>query len=265
MQTNNILDLRRVGLLLKEEFSLQYLRYLMGLGVVFGGLFIIWWINGLGEIFQEKEQLEEFHYIWFGIILLGGGAFFTSLAYVHFGAKTSRLFYLNLPASNLEKYLTKWIITAVIYPLSIWLIYLAFSWLANKINIQYTEGRPFAPLPAFGETTWLFIRMYWVTQTVFLAGAVFFHRYAIFKTAFSIMLVEVFLMLFVYICARIIFPEMFDGWTAPEPPNRVYQITDTFKDFVDNRLEQILEYVFWLALAPIMLVIGFFKLTEKEV
>lgn len=265
MQTNNLLDVRRLGLLLKEEMSIQYLRYLLGLGVVFGGLLMIWWINAAGTFTTEKQQLEEFHYIWFGIILLGGGAFFTSLAFVHFAAKTSRLFYLNLPASNLEKYTAKWIITGLIYPLAIWLIYILFSWLANKINIQYTEGTPFAPLPAFGETTWLFIRIYLVSQTVFLAGAVIFHRYAIFKTAFSLMLLQFLLMLFVYLCARIIFPEMFDGWVAPEPPNRVYQITDTFKDFVNNRLEHILEYVFWLALAPIMLVIGFFKLTEKEV
>lgn len=265
MQTNNLLDLRRVGLLLKEDFRLNSLRYLMGLGVIFGGLFIIWWINAAGILATEKHQLEEFHYIWFAIILLGGGAFFTSLAFVSFGTKTSRLFYLNLPASNLEKYTAKWIVSAVIYPLAIWLVYLIFSWLANKVNIRYTEGVPFAQLPAFGETTWLFMRIYLVIQTIFLTGAVFFHRYAIFKTAFSLMLVQVFLMFFVYLCARIIFPEMFEGWVAPASPNQVYNITDTFKDFVNNRLEGIMLYIFWLALAPIMLVIGFFKLTEKEV
>lgn len=265
MQTNNMLDLRRVGLLLKEELSLQYLRYLMGLGVVFGGLFIIWWINAAGAINTTKHQLHEFHYIWFGIVLLGGGAFFTSLSFMHFSTKTSRLFYLNLPASNLEKYLAKWLITAVLYPLAIWALYIVFSWLANKINIQYTKGTPFVQLPAFGEITWLLIRIYLVVQTLFLTGAVIFHRYAIFKTAFSLMLVVVFLMFFIYLCAQIIFPEMFEGLVASESPNRVYNITDTFKDFVNNRLQNILEYVFWLALAPIMLVIGFFKLTEKEV
>ena len=265
MQTNNILDLRRVGLLLKEEVQLQYLRYLMGLGVVFGGLFIIWWVNGAGILNTEQQQLKDFHYVWFGIILLAGGAFFTSLAFTHFGDNTSRLFYLNLPASNLEKFTAKWIITAVLYPLAIWLLYLGFSWLANSINLQYTNGTPFRQLPAFGETTWLMIRAYLVGQSVFLTGAVIFHRYAIFKTGISLMLVQIFLLFFLYLCARIILPEMFEGWTAAGSPDRVYHISDTFKDFVDHRLGGIMEYIFWLALAPIMLVIGFFKLIEKEV
>lgn len=265
MQTNNLLDLRRVGLLLREEFQLHYLRYLMGLGVVFGGLFIIWWINGLAILKGEKQQLEEFHYIWFGIILLAGGAFFTSLAFTHFGEKTSRLFYLNLPASNLEKFTAKWITTALLYPIAIWLLYVVFSWLTNKINFQYTGGESFIPLPAFGENTWLMMRVYLVGQTVFLTGAVIFHRYAIFKTGISIMLLQIFLMFFLYLCARIILPEMFEGWTAPASPDRVYLISDAFKDFVDNRLEEVLEDIFWLALAPTMLVIGFFKLKEKEV
>ena len=79
MQANNTFDPRRFWLLLKEEFRLEYKRYLLGLGVVFGGLLMIWWANGLNNIVQER-QLKEFHYIWFAIVLIGGGSFFNSLA-----------------------------------------------------------------------------------------------------------------------------------------------------------------------------------------
>lgn len=264
MQANNTFDPRRFWLLLKEEFRLEYKRYLLGLGVVFGGLLMIWWANGLNNIAQER-QLKEFHYIWFAIVLIGGGSFFTSLAYTQFGTKPTRLFYLNLPASILEKFSAKWFVTAIIYPIVIWGLYLVFSWLVNKIHIGYTDGKPFTTLPAFGTITWTFIKIYLVVQSIVLLGAVVFHRYAIFKTAFSILVLQAFLVLFVYICSRIIFPEMFVGWSAPESPDRVYSFTDTFKTFVEERMEGVLERIFWIAVAPVMLIIGFFKLKEKEV
>lgn len=264
MQANNIFDPRRFWLLLKEEFRLEYKRYLLGLGVVFGGLLIIWWANGLNNIVPER-QVEEFHYIWFGIILIGGGAFFTSLAYTQLGTKPTRLFYLNLPASALEKFSAKWLVTAIIYPIVIWGLYLLFSWLVNKIHIGYTDGKPFTMLPAFGKTTWILMKIYLVVQSIFLLGAIVFHRYAIFKTAFSMLILGAFLVLATYIGFRIIFPEMFVGWSAPEPPTSVYNFTDAFRTFVDEQLEGVMERIFWIAVAPFMLVIGFFKLKEKEV
>lgn len=262
MQTNNIFSPGRFWLLLKEEFRLEYRRYLMAMGVIFGSLFIIWWFNGF-EISQE-EHLEDFHYVWFGILLLGGGALFSSVAFSRLTTKPARLFYLNLPASTYEKFASKWLITAILYPLVMWTVYLLFAWFINKVHFAYTQT-PFTPLPAFGIITWLFIKIYLVAQTVFLLGAVIFHRYAIFKTIFSLLVLEITLAFFGYICLRILFPDMFEGWIAPGPPDRMYEFTDSFKTFVDTQLVGMLKKLFWLMLGPLMLLIGFFKLKEKEV
>lgn len=265
MQANNIFDPRRFWLLLKEEIHLDYRRYLLGLGAAFALLAVIWWFNGFD--INVNDHLAEFHYIWFGIILIGGGAFFTSIAYVPYGEKTSRLFYLNLPASTLEKFASKWFITAILYPLAIWLFYLVFSWVVNAVYMAYTGGTPFTALPAFGYKTWLFIRIYIVVQSLFLLGAVIFHRFAIFKTGFSLLLLGITLGLFTFICFRLIFPEVFDGLLSvgPYSPNQVYEPSESFKTFVETRMEDILTYLFWIVPAPVLLIIGYYKLKEKEV
>lgn len=263
MQMNNFFSPGRFLGLLKEELRLDYRRYLIALGVIFGGLFIIWWFNAFDM--SPDEHLEDFHYVWFGIILLGGGALYSSLAFTRFGDKPAKLFYLNLPASTFEKYASKWLLTAIFYPIVIWVLYLLFSWVVHKIHLAYTDGAPFTQLPVLGETTWLFIKLHIVIQSAFLLGAVIFHRYAIFKTIFSILVLEFALFAFAYICARLIFSELFVESFAPRSPDMVYQINDSFKNFVDTQLVGILKKVFWFLLAPFLLLVGFFKLKEKEV
>ena len=84
MQANNTFDPRRFWLLLREEFRLEYKRYLLGLGVVFGGLLMIWLADRVATFLQKNRMYEVlglFVLFVVGILLLSEGG---HLAHLHF-------------------------------------------------------------------------------------------------------------------------------------------------------------------------------------
>ena len=256
MEFNNIFHPRRFFLLLKEELFFGHRTSLFAAGAALLTLMLI----AIANTAQDNTWLD-FHNNWFPITLLGGGFVFSSIAFNQLNSKPGRQFYLSLPASTLEKFSVKWLITALFYPIALVLLYQVFAWLitmyAQSFNMMEMDA--FQPLSAANVK---FVKLYIVLQSIFLLGAIAFQKYSAFKTMSIVLLASMFIGFFTFLCIRIVFAEYWNGWepTGPGPmPNQAFQ------DWMEFTLAPMMENLFWWVFAPFVLFIGFLKLKEKEV
>jgi hypothetical protein len=146
---------------------------------------------------------------------MAAGIWFASTFMNPMDSKLKRIAYLVSPASNLEKYLTRWIITTIGYILA----FFAALWMADIIRVaicavkfpevgiqlidltkltgQYT-GPSFwreyvVEKDAFSTT----VRLYFLLQSLFLLGATFWERASFIKTFASL---AVIIAAFILIC-----------------------------------------------------------------
>lgn len=92
--------------------------------------------------------------------------------------------YLLLPASSLEKFLAKWLLTAIIYPLALLFLLYSLSLLNFILNtLLGLPGPSYTYMTIFNGDLWLGICKYIILQAVVLLGAVSFKKYALLKTA----------------------------------------------------------------------------------
>ena len=251
MESNNIFHPTRFFLLLREEFSTKYRTALIALGAV-----------AIVTMFFATIRDSNIHETWFPTLVLGGGFLFTSLAFNNWINKPGRQFYLHLPASNFEKFASKWLITALIYPIVIVGFYQVLIWVLASVTSEtyqlfYVEG-----LDIFHENNVKIFKAYFVLQSIFLLGAASFNRFAILKTLFTLFVVGIALGLIGFTSFRLIFAEY---WTGFETVGAGPQIDEDHKNWVEGPLFNFVQNLFWYALAPVALLIGFLKLKEKEV
>ena len=261
-------NLNRILLLLKAELLQGKRRPLLVGAVAFA--FMTFLVLTLPDKdtggFQDHEFLN-IYYIWYPIFLLIGGFIFTSYAFSQLDEKPGAHHYLTLPASTLEKFVSKWLITSVgfafVYTVAFWLA----ATIINMISQVVYNATPFAfslfnNIDGFEtETPFLFVKIYLAVQTIYLVGAIMFRKYVVFKTPLAGLGITLAFAFVVVLIARVVFHEAFDGWEAT--PMNVHP-TETLDNFFNGPAEN-LGWVCLFLIVPIwMLAIGFFKLKETE-
>ncbi len=254
---SNIFDPKRFGLLLRKEWRDNHRTLLIIVALVIAFLLL----NALVYSDDPDNGPQWFNRIWYPIILYFGGFLFTSVSFHELVADAQRQFYLTLPASNLEKFASKWVVTAIFFPIAYTLLYQLVA-LAIGVVVKAYSGYEFEQLALFGDFQRLHIQMYIVIQSAFLIGAVVFQRYSIVKTSFSLMLVGMSLLAFLYLCVRVLFSEYFNGFEFAGPGP---QPKEGFDLWLTDSLWPVVKYSFYILLWPVLLLIGYFKLKEKEV
>ena len=243
--------------LFKVEFTSGYRNFLIATLAVFAFLMMII------MIMAEDHDFEDFHGIWYPIVLLGGGYLFTSGSLSELNTSNSRMGYLSLPASTFEKFLSKFLITNFGYIIYVTLIYGLFAWLSNTLSKSFFDFT-FQSFNPFREHYPLILIIYVTTHSIFLLGAIAFNRYAIFKTFLSLVVTYFILAAIIYLGVRTIFYDVFDGMFSVRN-DVLYQPTDQLKDFIQYSLPKISQYISYFILTPAILVAGYFKLKEREV
>jgi hypothetical protein len=257
MTSNQFFTFPRFSNLLREEVSSGYRMTFIIASVVFAFLLLIFTINA-----AEKDN-AEFHQIWYSILLFVGGFYFTSTSFNELNRKEERMNYLALPASVFEKFSMKLLITTVGYLVGLTLLYWVFAQVEDIISQKYFAFS-FTAFNPFDEFYILMIKLYLVIQSVFILGAVAFNRFAFFKTLFALWLLEIALGIFIWILVRIIFAEYFEGLFRVS--NNILAIPDqSFQNFAEFTAWPFIQTIFWYALAPVLWVVTYFKLKEREV
>ncbi len=259
METNSNFSIQRIGYLIRKDiWESRKVAGIIGMAV-FGFFFMIF-------MSFSKRANDTPHEVLYPMLLFVGGFIFTSIIFRELYTKPRGQFYLTLPASNFEKFSSKWLISAILYPVAITLSYWLFSIIANAVY-TYLNGES---LVGF-MTDWTrdlkdLIPIYIVIQSVFFLGAITFTKYNIFKTFFSVFVLGIFLMIVSGFLFRFIMWDYFSGMAFdPQTNGMRLDISSSMQVFIQDYVLDAVKYFFWLGIAPFLLLVSYFKLKEREI
>ncbi len=205
MDLSKEFSLRRLYLCLRRDMKPNSRSSFVILGAAVGFLLII---SALDIVAGDVS--DDFHQGIFYPILIVGGFVFTSGIFKEMHHKETNLPYLMLPASALEKVLSRLLLVSLGWVLFSIAWYTLYSALSEGINmILFGKAHPvFHP---FTVDVWKAAAHYTVMQSLFLLGAVFFRKLHFFKTLLSLAAFTIFASLFAMLMVRIVFAGYFEG------------------------------------------------------
>jgi hypothetical protein len=278
---NSVFDFNRWILYTSKHWNENKKKYLLSLGAI-GGLLILWY-SFLIIIAGENPIGENIQMVTYYVGLYLIGCLFASLMISDLNEGATAIHFLLLPASAFEKLLTAILFSFILFFISYTVIYYAVDYAMVKwISAIAAEAGHYAK-PDYGftakvinvfvappgmggdENFYVYILLVCIgVQSVYLLGSVYFVKYNFIKTMVSVLVVFLIFMFFVHKIIHLFMP---DG--AFFEPFRVYRIYNGDKGDLAVRLPEWLNtislFLFKYTLAPVMWVVTYFRLKEKEV
>lgn len=241
---NQIFDINRLYLLLRKETFKNPRKLAVTTIAVTGILFV------LVLLISSNGPVEGLHDSLFTAVLIVGGFIYTSTVFDDLHDPTKSFSYLTLPASNLEKFLSKLFMTTVVFIAGTAIWYYLFSLVTNLVvyflyDFQYSSFNPFQ------KEVLEAVAIYVTTQSVFLLGAIYFRKYNLIQTVFCLFLMGILLAATFFSIGKMITGNLqgsFDG-------------DNIFK----GNLGEALKFIFTWVMAPWFWLITYFRLKEREV
>lgn len=178
---NDIFDVRRFLHVLVNDLKLLQARRIAFASLGLAGIGMLMYLLAT----LPEESPGEVAATLFSVLLLGGGAIFTSMIYNDMHDPLERFHYLMLPCSNLERFLSRYLITAPLFVLYAIVLYSVFEPAANFLCAQLRDGRTVAPLDLDSPLLRGAIVGYFVLHVFIYTGAIWFRSYALMKTLFA--------------------------------------------------------------------------------
>jgi hypothetical protein len=265
---NNFFNFNRFTLLVKRQWVENRKLFLMATLVLLGIGVVIYSVNldwDLGDLMNVPTRYQIFVMSFFL-----AGSLFTNYVFKDLSDKNSSTSFLMIPASHFEKQLSACIYVFIIFPivfLSIFFILdFVFVNIGNGIQEELTINKGIKGNKYFfnfiantKDFQTIFLIMAWVVLQAFVVlGSISFMRWSFIKTGFVGFVILLAISLFVGFMQKIFLNDLYQevlrvqgNWVYPENNN----VLD--KEF----LSFILKYV----LTPLFLIIGYFKLKEKQI
>ncbi len=137
--------------------------------------------------------------------LLLGGLIITSLSFADdMFSKNGQQEWLMLPATSLEKFLAKGVLSAFAYPIALIVVFFLASVITEPIQLLFF-GSPITLFNPFTREVAAQLALYWVWQSIFLLGATYFHKGHFFKTILSLGVIGIALAILGLLFVKIIF------------------------------------------------------------
>lgn len=259
---NTTLNFGRLIALMRLDFVTKNKSYIYG---ALGFLAVYCLFNFFGAVDGDPRD-TEFHANFFPVFLIGFGLILSSFAFQEMNAPLERQTYLTLPASNLEKMTSKWILTFILFPIVFTLAYWILSIFVDRI-IEFFFLMEIPRFRPTGEETIFFIKIYMAIQGLYVIGSVIFNKYALVKTGIGLFVMTILSILVMVLCVRIIFMDHFDPWSMNVNKEiRVSrEVQPSFVRFIEGPFQSLGLYLFWIGLPILSWIVAFFKLKEKEV
>ncbi len=201
----------------------------------------------------------DFHFTWYGIFLFVFGIFQTGGVYTEFAQPATRQDYLLLPASNFEKWVSRWFRTLPFYLIAYTLVYWLASWIMNIICIV-AFGEVYLTFHPFQSEIFTFWKVYTVAHAVFIIGAVHFNKSATIKTALTVLVLMTAISFIGGITGWMLFQSLTEDAMVVNPA-----FSFDLSEHTDYWLGQTGKAILWLVLIPLFWWISYLKLNEKEV
>ncbi|PWK16813.1 hypothetical protein LV89_04695 [Arcicella aurantiaca] len=271
---NNSFNYTRFSLLVKRQWVENKKLFLMasfalfGLGVIFYSLSTNWEIGQISDVTRP-------------MFLVGGlyiaGSFFTNYLLKDFADKNASTNFLLIPASHLEKLLSVCVYSFFAFPILIFIIFFVtdyfFVHLANSVHASLVLKNHIVNDKSWQENELWYKQMFektddfvyaligswFITQTFTMVGSIMFIRWSYIKTAFIGFAVILTLILCSNFVMGLLIGE-FDRMPESSKHGFYLQVKPT-RDFLEMLIRMAMKFVF----TPILLLIAFLKLKEKQV
>ncbi len=178
MKTKGLFEPKRFLLLLRNDLMTHFKTSLIVTGFIIGALsFLVFLANFNGSL--SRLHLESFK-----LVIIQGGYLVTAASFRSLHEKKRSSFYLTLPASLIEKLLSRLVLTTIGFVVGVSALYYGFSLLASSASVLI-NGNSLPVFNPFESGNRSVIAFYWITQSVFLLGAIHFRSHHFIKTILS--------------------------------------------------------------------------------
>ena len=260
MKTNNIILLRRLLYLLKRDILNNINTTLIVFGAVTA---VIYLISALTA--YNHAPSGQLYFTLFTNLLFIGGLIVTSMIFKEMHRKETSQNYLLLPASNFEKFFSRLLISTIGFAAITLIGVTAISYLSEGVNtlIFKRHNQIFNP---FTKTVWTLMAYYFVAQSIYFLGAVYFRKYNFIKTINVIFLFAILISILGALFVRIVYFDFFDGFFRIGNTGLLIQwrkLPLNASSFTN--LIKTLKILYWLVPAPLFWTISYFRIKEAEV
>ena len=262
MRAHNIFHPARFYLLVRNGVVLNK-SAILNVSAAVGGLMLF--LSALDAFWGYRQWFHQWFYL--GVLYLGG-LIVTNRIFREFHDTVKGPAWLLIPASLLEKALSRIALSTVVYVVTTMLVYFGFSLVSEGFNWllfrrYHPLFNPFDPLILHG------VVLYFVLQAPLLVGAVYFRKHSLSKTILAL-LGYTFVFIVVVVCAIwLIFGNYFDG-LFPGLEALIEQ-TGTHDEAIVANIERlgrvalwIWRIVFWALIPALCWTTCYYRLKETE-
>lgn len=209
--------------------------------------------------------MEVYSEMFPGFLLLGGFITTSMMFSEDMYSKNSQHNWLMLPATNLEKFLSKALVSTIAYPIVVTLVFFLTSVVTEPIQLLIF-GSPVGLFNPFkGNELGMLLAQYWVWNSVFILGAAYFHKAHFVKTVLAVGVIALGFGALALLFTRLVFAIKF-GSTV----NFFDTLNFNYPDFPGNSMVSIKVFagiakVLYYAVLPLFcMVTAFFRVEEVQ-
>jgi len=247
MKINKYFSFKRLLLQVRNDISRNYRTWLLTLGAVTG---ILVAIDILPGIFAGKPYVPV---VPFYIIFLLIGFIFSSVVFSEIHDSQKGLVYFTIPASNLERVISKILISNIFYILISFVYFKVMCFLLGEIN-----GVIFGLKGGAYSFNWDIARAYFILQSIFLFASSYFKSKAFIKLIFSLFVLNILFSIYFTAGFRLVFQEALSG-------NMNYDLSFTYLPDLGINIFNSVKFIFNWIFAPFFWVLTYLKIREKEI
>jgi hypothetical protein len=207
----------------------------------------------------ESGDFTRLYAIWYGILFYIFGFFHTAGAYREFSAPATLQDYLLLPASHLEKWLSRWVRSLPMFVFTFTVaFFLAVLFFQAVALLAFKEHVPFFnPFRAEVFSVW---KWFVITHAIALIGAIQFNKYPAFKLILALFLIYLTSSIILGIVQFLIYK----GGGVDMDESTIWNLTQWYQEH-EKAITWSWHGALFLLLVPLLYYISYLKLTEKEV
>lgn len=257
----------------RKRFSLLVLRdaRMNAKTLVIAGFAVLGVVVLLSLLDTLKPPKPFFHRELFNGLLFAGGLLSTSLMFAEMHDKDRNHSWLMLPASNLEKFLSRLLYSSVGFAAVSVVLYFFSSTVSEGVNLLVAgRGHPlFNPFEGFVGMKCL---NYLVIQSVFLFGGAFFRRHCFMKTLLSILAGGIVLTILLFVVLKTFYFD-FGGslnWSFELSGDLLTGGIGLEADrerlgLFSRIVKDVLTFAYWIVVAPLFWTLAFRRVRKVQV
>ena len=214
----------------------------------------------MNTLYFEDPELPHAMLVFF---LISGGALLSSVAFQDYFCNTAGIVQFILPASSAEKYLSRWILIMIGYPL----IILAIFYLLRAIAGQFSPQNTLRDIHYFFRD----VAGFYLVLSIFFFGSVRFRSIPFFKTLVSVLAISIVVVVLSQVIIYFVFQHVPSAST-----NAIYRFFRPdytavgTKAIFDQMIGIVTQTVFLpssilLIGIPALWIAGYFQLKESEI